>query len=136
MKQIIACVALLLIAGTSYSQQTPTSAPLTKQDYLKKSKSQETAAWCFMGAGVGLTTLGFATNRASHSENNSENTPRVAAVVAGLSSVTVGTILFAAARRNKNKAQAFSFKMENTQQVQKGSLVYQSYPALSFKIGL
>lgn len=136
MKQIIACIALLLIAGASYSQQKPATAPLTKQDFLKKSKSQETAAWCFMGAGVGLTTLGFATDRASHSENKSENTPRIVAVAAGLTSVTVGTILFAAARRNKNKAQALSFKMENTQQFQKGNLVYQSYPALSFKISL
>ena len=134
MKKIIACIALLILANSVFSQQTKPSAPLTKKDYLQKSKNQKTAAWFFMGGGIGLSILGFQAD--SRVEGNKENSGRAVAIVTGLSAISVGTTLFIASTRNKNKAQLLSFKMEKSSQIQQGSLVYRSYPALSFRFNL
>jgi hypothetical protein len=134
MKKIIFCLAMLIVANSIYSQQSNPSATMTKKDYLQKSKNQKTAAWLFMGGGIGLTILGLSADNAN--ENNAKSSGKGVAIAAGLSGISVGTTLFIAATRNKNKAQSLSFRMEKTQQVQQGSLVYHSYPALSFRINL
>lgn len=45
MKKIIFCSLLLVLTITTFSQQNIPSPTLTKQEYIKKSKSQKTAAW-------------------------------------------------------------------------------------------
>lgn len=134
MKKIIVFSVLMFTAIAAFSQQNASGPVLTKKDYLQKSKSQRTAAWWFMGAGIGLTTLGFTADNSG--DNNSGNSARVVGVASGLTAMTVGTILFAASSRNKAKAQALSFKMEKSPQVQRGSFVYHSYPALSLRLSL
>lgn len=134
MKKIITCIALLLVANLSYSQPGNPSAPLTKQDYLQKSKNQKTAAWIFMGGGIGLTILGTTDGNAD--DGKSDASGRAVLIVTGLAAIGVGTTLFILATNNKNKAAALSFRMEKTPQIQQGNLVYRSYPALSFRLNL
>ncbi len=134
MKKIITCFALLILANSLYSQQIKPSAPLTKQGYLQKSKNQKTAAWLFMGGGVGLTILGFSQGHSN--DGLADNTGKAVAIVTGLAAVGVGTMFFILATNNKNKAEGLSFRMEETPLIQQGSFVYRSYPALSFRLNL
>jgi len=133
MKKIIACFALLIMANSIYSQQNNSTATLTKKDYLQKSKNQKTAAWCFMGGGLVITTLGV-TNNTSDNFNSGNNTGRVAGIVTGLVAITIGTTLLIASSKNKLKAESLSFRMEKVPLIQQKSLVSGSYPALSFRI--
>ncbi len=134
MKKIITCIALLIVANSIYSQQSKSSAPLTKKDYLQKSKHQKTAAWLFMGGGLGITVLGLT----EHPNNNlyADNTGKTVAIISGLAAIGVGTTLFILATNNKNKANSLSFRMEKAPAIQQGGFVYHSYPALSFRLNL
>ncbi len=134
MKKIIICLALLIVANSVYSQQTNPSATLTKKDYLQKSKNQKTAAWLFMGGGIGLSILGF--HAETRLDDNSKNSSRGVAIVTGLAAISVGTTLFIAATKNKERAESLSFRIEKAPQLQQGSFVYHSYPALSLRIRL
>ncbi len=134
MKKIITCIALLIVANSIYSQQSKPAAPLTKQDYLKKSKNQKTAAWIFMGGGIGLTILGA--TEGDPNDGKSDKSRKAVAIVTGLAAIGVGTTLFILATNNKNKAAALSFRMEKAPLIQQGSFVNHSYPALSFRLNL
>jgi hypothetical protein len=133
MKKIIACFALLIMASSVYGQQDNPSATLTKKDYLQKSKNQKTAAWCFMGGGLVITTLGL-TNNTDKNFNSGNTTGRVTGIVTGLAAMSVGTVLFVAATKNKTRAESLSFRMEKVPLIQQKNLVYNSYPAVSFRV--
>jgi hypothetical protein len=135
MKKTIALIALLIAANSSFSQQTNASAPLTKKDYLQKSKKQKTAAWILMGAGLGVTILGL-TSENDPSDNNSGNSGRTVGIITGVSAISVSTALFIAATNNRNKAQSLGFKMEKGQFIRQGGLVYQPFPAVSLRLKL
>lgn len=134
MKKIILFSALLILANSVFSQPANPSPALTKQDYLKKSKDQKTAAWIFMGGGIGLAILGFQADK--HVEGNLENSGKIVAIVTGLAAISVGTTLFILASENKKRAGVISFRMETAPLIQQRSFVYRSYPALSFRLKL
>ncbi len=134
MKKIITCFALLILANSVYSQQTNPTAPLTKKDYLQKSKNQKTAAWLFMGGGLGLTFIGL--NADNDNSGTQESTGKIVPLVTGIAAISIGTTFFINSAKNKKRAESLSFKMEKTSQIQQGSLVYRSIPALSFRINL
>ncbi len=134
MKKIIPFLALLLLSNSVFSQPGNPSPTLTKQDYLKKSKNQKTAAWIFMGGGIGLTILGIqADNR---NDGKSESTGKAVAIVTGIAAICVGTTLFILATENKKRAGVISFRMEKAPLIQQRNFVYRSYPALSFRLDL
>lgn len=134
MKKIIFCLAVLIVSNSVYSQQTNPPATMTKKDYLQKSKNQKTAAWILMGGGLGVTILGLTNDKTD--DNKSDNTGKAVAIVSGLAAISVSTTLFIVANNNKKKAESLSFKMEKAPQLQQGSLVYRSFPALSFRLSL
>ena len=59
-KLLFSIVILLVLNSGSFYQQNNPSPTLTKQDYLKKSKNQKTAAWIVLGGGIVLTSAGMA----------------------------------------------------------------------------
>ena len=132
MKKIIVCIALLILANSIYSQQNNPPATLTKKDYLQKSKNQKTAAWLFMGSGIGLTILGITSDNTNG--GNSGNDGKIVAVVTGLAAISVGTTFFILSSNNKKKAESIAFRMEQAPVIQQGGFVYHSYPALSFRL--
>jgi hypothetical protein len=135
MKILIACLALLIMANSVQSQTTNTT-PTTKQDYLKRSKSQKTAAWLFLAGGGTLIVLG--SKDVDNKLGNSEGTRSTAAIVAGIGCVSVSTVLFIASARNKKKGEsmALDFKMEKAPVLQQRGLAYTSYPALTLRLKL
>jgi hypothetical protein len=60
MRQATIFMMLIAIASNSFCQQTSTISPLTKTDYLAKSKRQKTAAWVLLGGGTAMVITGSA----------------------------------------------------------------------------
>jgi hypothetical protein len=58
-KNIVICIALLMLSTISYSQQTSPTATFTKVDYLQKSKNQKTTGLILAGGGVVLEIAGI-----------------------------------------------------------------------------
>ena len=134
MKKIVAFLALLIMVNSVYSQQNNPSPTLTKKDYLQKSKNQKTAAWIFMGGGLGLTVLGL--SRDANNELSADNTGKAVAIVTGLAAVSVGTTFFILSSNNRKKGESLSFRMEKAPVLQQGGFAYRSFPALSFRVKL
>jgi hypothetical protein len=137
MKRIATICLLLIIATISFSQQNNPSPTLTKEDYLKKSKNQKTAAWILLGSGtiagfVGLTQLNFAGS--DNGEVN--NTPGSVLFFTGLASVITSIPFFNASKKNKKKAMTVSFKNETAPMIQQKSFTHKTIPSLTFKVGL
>ena len=127
-------MALLILVNSIHSQQSKPSPTLTKKDYLQKSKNQKTAAWIFMGGGIGLTILG--TTEPDPNTGKSDNSRKTVLIVSGLAAVCVATTLFISATNNKNKAGALGFRMEKVPLIQQRNFVSHSYPALSYRLNL
>ncbi|HMK26943.1 MAG TPA: hypothetical protein VK483_13010 [Chitinophagaceae bacterium] len=151
MNKIILFILLLTMSATLFSQQTNTLPALTKQDYLRKSKNQKTAAWILVAGGAAMIVTGGVVwsneiNKKAETDpfgawadmytTTSGDWIAVAGVVAAAGSIP----LFIAASKNKRKAMSLSFKKETVPSRllsgQKGSFVNQSIPSLSLKINL
>ena len=132
MKSIILCLVLLIMANLVYSQPAKTTAPMTKQAYLQKSKNQKTAAWLFMGWGIVVTGLGL--RDVNHADGNSDGDRQVAALITGITAIGIGTAFFIASSNNKKKGEALTFRMERVPVIQQRGFVYNSYPALAFRL--
>lgn len=128
MKITILHILILAMTFSSFSQQTNPSQTLTKQDYLKKSKNQKTAAWICLGSGAVLFAI------ATPGEVSLDILP---VLVIGGGVLVAGSIpLFIASGKNKRKAMNISFKIQRSPLLQQSSLAYQNIPAVSIKIGL
>lgn len=135
MKKIIVYAMLLFVATNSFSQQTSPAQPLTHQDYLKKSKSQKTAAWILLGALPVLTGAGLLIGNRKESSFNDAATGAVIAGIGVLSAI--GSIpLFVASGRNKRKAMNVStnFELRQNPVARQTRLAFRSFPALSIKM--
>ena len=96
MRKVVLCTAFLYLAASGFSQPTPPPQPLTKQDYLQKSKSRKVAGFILLG--VGATLIGIAAPG-----NVSFDLLPVLAIGGG--GAVLGSIpLFIASGRNKRKA--------------------------------
>lgn len=151
MKRIIYGGLFLVLTAPSFAQQTETAPapPLTKADYLRKSKHQKTAAWILTGAGtMGLIGTAVA--------DMSQVTGGIFVTI-----VTVGTVepdyksyagyylvsaaclgagitYFIVAGKNKRKAKALSayIKMESATALHSAGFSRRSYPSVAVKIRL
>ena len=153
MKKIFFFSILLIMSVSSFCQQTKTSAALTKQDYLQKSKIQKKAAWILLGGGATLLLTGIiipkgeptVTNTTTYvlffsvtepvTEYKNDGIKRIIGVTGVLS--MLGSIhFFIASGKNNRRAMSVSFKNETAPQIQKSSFVYRSVPSLTLKINL
>ena len=138
---------LMVIAASSFSQQTSNPQSLTKEDYFKKSAHQKTAAWILLGGGAAFTTVGLAigSNRVIYEigasfdgKHDGGFTTGAVFFYTGIASMLGSIPLFIAASKNGRKARSMtaSFKMENRLFLQQASISQARYPAISIKIGL
>ena len=135
MKKVLFILIFSALAFTSFSQPGNPSTPLTKQDYLQKSKKQKTAAWILLGVGLVSTVLGSTESNPNSivGGNNSRNT---VFLVTGLAAIGGSITLFIASSKNKRKAISMSFKNHEVHQMINTELVYRGVPSLQFKISL
>ena len=144
MKKIIICLLLITWSVASFSQQTTTSKPpLTKADYLKKSKSQKTGAWLLVGGGAAMMAIALTIPIKESNDpftyiNNGYTGGGVILSLIGTLSALGSIPLFIASARNKRKAMNATsfFKMETAPVVGQTGFVSLSYPALAIKINL
>ena len=142
MKTLTIFLLLLGVSATTFSQETVPSPALTKNDYLKKSKTQNTVGWVLVGAGAGLIAVSFATTNLDdfgdsifYGDDSGLNTGAalfVSGVVVAVSSIP----LFIAAGKNKRKAMSISFKLQPVPHMTKTYLTNFKTPSLTLKVEL
>jgi hypothetical protein len=130
MKKAAICTLLLILSFTSFCQDTQPSTPLTREDYLKKSKTQKVLGFVFLGAGA-ITLISVSGG------NTDLGTAGVLIVAGGLATLT-SIPLFIASGKNKRKAKdaSLSFKFEKIQTIQPAGISFHSSPAISLKLNL
>ena len=143
MKKIIIFALLLIISATTFSQQINPSPTLTKQDYLQKSKKQQTVAWILAGGGVGLVVIAIATtstNDVANAVGGNDSGLGAGAALFTLGGITALTSipLFIASGKNRKRAMAATsfLKMETVPVIGQSGFINKNYPALSVKISL
>ena len=150
MKPIIIIFLLLAMSSTLFSQEIAQSKSLTKEDYLRKSRHQKTAAWFLVGGGFLMvsTAATIAVADAStaiwrmipdrdedaYPHKGMANTFAIVGCLAIIASIPC----FSEASKNKRKAKGLSvyFKPGKTYQLQNYCLVQRFVPGVSLKIDL
>ena len=133
MKKVLFIIICSALAFTSFSQPGNPSTPLTKQDYLQKSKKQKTAAWILLGGGTIAWFAGV--SKYMNQDDNKDGGGEAAMVIggiAGLSSIP----LFIIASKNKKKAISLSFKNQMIPQWQKKFFTNKSVLSFSLKVSI
>ncbi len=151
MKKIVLFSSLLLLSAATFSQQTTTTAPITKADYLKKSKNQKRTALLFLGTGglcimspfllpkgkkitydTGGSLWGVPIVSSYYKNDGLKGTLFLTGILASLSSIPI----FLACHRNKKKSMRLSFENQTIPLLSNQNFVYKAVPSLSFKISL
>jgi hypothetical protein len=142
MKKVLFSIVCIIMVTHSFCQVTAT--PLTKEDYLKKSKNQKTAAWVMLIGGTVLTTIGVGVALGSGLDcaygvpdcDNNQTLPAILTITGG--AAMLGSIpLFIVADKNKKKAMSAVLIIEKMPAIRfSGSVKYQSYPAISLRLPL
>ena len=127
--------ALLLSSSfKTFSQAQPAEITVSpKEELLKKSKSQKTAAFILLGVGTATFFIAGAQSASNILEKTSSSD---AIAVVGLGAMVGSIPLFIAAKRNKNKA----LKLSTFLQLNQNELFVKSiinkiyYPAVGIKL--
>jgi hypothetical protein len=149
MKKMLILFVLIACLTTSFAQEVIQSPTLSKEEYLKKSKSQKTWAWVLTGAGaVGLSAV-FVADLAQSVDGGLTTVFSLGYVEPEYKSYTVpyiisaavlasGITLFVASSKNRKKANlATAFlQMETAPTIHQAMVVKQSFPVLGIKIRL
>ena len=152
MKMIILYI-LLILPTAIFCQSTLMDLPTVTIDYLKKSKSQKTAAWVLLGGGFALTTTsiliatpkaaedltyGFGGFLSGEPAPQNDYTAESILLVTGTAAMLGSIPLFIASGKNKKKALNMSanIKMETATIIEQQSFVQSSYPVIVLKINL
>ncbi|HSU27474.1 MAG TPA: hypothetical protein VLJ68_03775 [Chitinophagaceae bacterium] len=130
MKKLSVCTLLLILSATSFCQPTKTNTPLTRDEYLKKSKSQKIVGFVLVGVG----TAGLLLMSGGNADLDAVGPIVVVSAVAILGSIP----LFIAAGKNKRRAKtaAVSFNFQSTPTLQRNIVSFHRIPGLSLKINL
>lgn len=142
MKKLILFLAFFSMLTKGFNQQI--EAPkkeLTKQEYLKKSKSQRIAGGIILGGGAILIGAGLATSlgnglaNAFRLESPKNNSGDVLTVL-GVISIAGSIPLLISSGKNKRRAFSLSVKNQPSQVLQNNRLYTKMTPSLTFKINL
>lgn len=135
MKKILFTFLLVVVSTISFTQTTNPSRPVTREDYLAKSKKQRTTGWVLLVGGTGLIGAGLLIGDSKESSFSDAAFGAVIGVVGFLS--MIGSIpAFIASGKNKRRGMSLSFKNETAPHIQKMSIVSHPVPSLSLKISL
>ena len=134
MKKIFVCLTLLLLTVKSFSQ-TPS---LSKEDYLKKSKTQKTVGWVMLGGGVAMTTIGYViiNQQVNDDPLNAITTGQgyVVLMIAGAATALGSIPFFISSAKNARRAAAISFNNQKILFPQQNTFVLKTQPTVTLKI--
>ena len=130
MKKITIVAMLLIFSATTFCQETQPAAPLTREEYLKKSKNAKIAGFVVLGLGLGVLVV------ASQADVDYDALGTLV-FVGGILTLT-SIPIFISAGKNKRRAKnaTVGFKFERTQTLQQNAISFRSVPALSIKLQL
>jgi hypothetical protein len=136
MKPILS-TTLLFLSLQVFSQETNPAQSLTKQDYLKKSKSQKTTASVLLGSGVLAGGIGLAAGAGSVCVGCPEKPKDQSGwVIAGGTLMVSSIPFFIASSKNKKKATSISLKNQFIPTLQSNGLANKATPTLAVTISL
>lgn len=143
MKTVLLVALLGLLAFSGFAQDNdkpvfnqvtdPPVKPLTKMDYLRKSKNQRTVALVLLGSGLTLDIIGIIT---AYADKTKALDNIATFVLPGTVSMIISIPFFVAAHRNKNRAVNISINTEQFQLLKKNKFYSVNYPALNLKLSL
>jgi hypothetical protein len=143
MKKISILIVLTAVTICSFSQVTDEPVkPLTKMDYLRKSKSQRTTGFVLLGSGVALDIIGLATIPKNvtlfHPDPSVKHKANTAGwlLIAGTATMLASVPFFVSAQVNKKKVVGLTINTQQIQQLNKNSLQSINYPALTMRVRL
>jgi hypothetical protein len=144
MKKSVSTIICVLVVMYCFCQSS--KHQMSKEDYLRKSKNQKTAAWIMALGGSTALIVGSAMAADDFGDgwNNflnpnpvpdHDNSDLAAALAISGAAAIVGSIpLFIASGRNKRIAYSLSFKSEKVTALKHGNIAFQKMPAVSFKV--
>ena len=143
MKKSIILLMHLTFMLKVFSQDT-TTHELTRADYLRKSKSQKTAAWILLGSGVGMAVAGLSIFKLDYSigwgddptPSHVDNTGSELLLLGGLAGIISGSIMLSSAHKNKQRAAALSFSNQRIPLLQQNGIVSKMQPTIRLRIPL
>src|SRR5688572_22247459 len=146
MKSTIIILTLIFITVNAHSQQTASDKQQSvSKDYLKKSQNQRKAGFILLGSGVGLIATSIIIPQGEqtydgicigylcddkYKNDGIKSAFFIAGGVAALSSIP----FFIMSGKNRRRANAVSFKMENTWSPYYNGVAYSSFPAASIRL--
>ena len=137
MKKIVFPLALLLFIVKSFGQ-TPA---LSKDYYLKKSKTQKTVAWVMLGGGVAMTTVGIVTisnydPSLSDPFGVEQNTGPAIVAIVGIASALGSIPFFISSAKNKRRALSIAISNQKIFVPQQKRYALNTQPTLTLKLVL
>ena len=142
MKKLIFLIALFSILTKAFNQQNEAKKmEVTKQEYLKKSKSQIITGTILLSGGAILIGAGLSTILENgivnlFEQDAKKNNSGEVLTVLGIISIGGSIPLFISAGKNKRKAISLSVKNQPSQVLQNNQLYTKMTPSLTFKINL
>lgn len=142
MNKIILFAMFFLLSAPSFSQQVKPSPTLSREDYLKKSKTQKTVGWILLGGGVTMITAGLLITDKQIDDDpwgylsGDDAGGSVILALAGIGSSLASIPFFIASGKNKRRGAAVSFKMEKATIINQWALFNNPYPAVSIRVHL
>jgi len=129
MKKIMLSFFIAVLTVNAQAQET-VKTPMTKADYLQRSKSQKSTGWVLLG--VGAVCIGVA------APGNVSLDVLPILVVGGGAAIIGSVFSFMSSAKNKRKANSMSasFKIETRAEMQQYSIARVPYPAISVKFHL
>lgn len=147
MKKLIVFFLFIVLSGRSFSQQINPPPPLSKQDYLQKSKKQRTAGRVLLATGAALIATAFIIPKGDSVNNGitvgvwssqeyENDGIKTAFLIAGAASSLGSIPFFIASKKNQKKAlnTTFILKMEKAVVWQQQSTINEYYPAAGIRI--
>jgi hypothetical protein len=135
MKKVIVSLLLLVFVIQSFGQVEP----LTKDEYLQRSKNQRTAGWILLAGGTTMAVTGIALISNADfwsSEDNASFDAGGFLLLGGVLADLTSIPFFISSATNARRAAAISFKNQKLLVPTNNAFVWKYQPAISLKIEL
>ncbi len=136
MKKITICIMFLAFTMGSFSQSVNPELPLTREDYLIKSKNQQETAWILLGTGTVAIGTGMAIAYNPYGELDDGVYSGLFIMLGGLIMDVISIPFFISASSNKRKGMdALTFiKLETSPPELRNISGYPVLPTASVKV--
>jgi len=138
MKKMIFFLTVSLFTLSSFSQKL--NSTLSKDDYLQKSRNQNTAGWILLAGGTTVAVVGIIgfndVDFDPRSDSGTDNVWYGYLVLGGIFADLICIPLFINSAKNKRKAASISFEPKKLLLPQHNTSIPKQQMALTLRIGL